>query len=326
MLMSITLDMEKNILRNILSGYLFRLLPSRYDAFLQRWLVSDKDRELKEGVMKQCWNQLTDEAGKFDSKSSYLFPAQPRPTSHPWARIVAAVALLLVVGGVLLYMQPHQHSAARATCYVPYGEFRKLTLYDGTEVMLNSGSRLSYPLEDGEGARIVSLEGEAVFKVVHNAKHPFNVKAGHITIRDVGTCFNVRAYPRQDLITTVAEGRVELQSARLGRRLSLGPDEQAVFGSEGVFRAVRRKKSSKVLSWQEGCLVFEEDRLSDILATLERRFNVRFVVEESIDESEVFTMQFNSTETIDDVLRVLASMGKFRYVKHNGKIFLNERE
>ena len=53
---------------------------------------------------------------------------------------------------------------------------------------------------------------------------------------------------------------------------------------------------------------------------------MRFVVEESIDESEVFTMQFNSTETIDDVLRVLASMGKFRYVKHNGKIFLNERE
>lgn len=77
---------------------------------------------------------------------------------------------------------------------IPRGETFKVVLSDGTEVFLNSDSRLAYPTVFKGKERVVSLEGEAYFKVTKDAKHPFIVKSGNLQVRVLGTEFNVRSY------------------------------------------------------------------------------------------------------------------------------------
>lgn len=56
---------------------------------------------------------------------------------------------------------------------IPRGETFKVVLSEGTEVFLNSDSRLAYPTVFKGKERVVSLEGEAYFKVAKDAAHPF---------------------------------------------------------------------------------------------------------------------------------------------------------
>ena len=78
---------------------------------------------------------------------------------------------------------------------IPYGKTSELTLLDGTKVFLNAGSRLMFPEHFKGVSREVFLFGEAFFKVKHDAKHPFVVQVNDLKIKDLGTSFNISAYP-----------------------------------------------------------------------------------------------------------------------------------
>ena len=77
---------------------------------------------------------------------------------------------------------------------VPRGESFKVVLCDGTEVWLNANSNFVYPTAFIGNERIVTLEGEAYFKVAKDAKHPFIVKTKTVQTRVLGTEFNIRSY------------------------------------------------------------------------------------------------------------------------------------
>ena len=91
---------------------------------------------------------------------------------------------------------------------IPRGETFKVVLSDGTEVLLNSDSRLSYPTVFKGKERVVSLEGEAYFNVTKNTEHPFIVKSGNVQVRVLGTEFNMCSYTPDNVRVTLIEGKV----------------------------------------------------------------------------------------------------------------------
>ena len=86
---------------------------------------------------------------------------------------------------------------------IPRGETFKVVLSDGTEVLLNSDSRLSYPTVFKGKERVVSLEGEAYFNVTKNTEHPFIVKSGNVQVRVLGTEFNMCSYTPDNVRVTL---------------------------------------------------------------------------------------------------------------------------
>ena len=70
---------------------------------------------------------------------------------------------------------------------VPEGSTSSFTLPDGTSVILNSGSRLSYLSDFGSTHRDVRLDGEAYFDVIHNEELPFRVNTDRLIVTDLGT-------------------------------------------------------------------------------------------------------------------------------------------
>ena len=118
---------------------------------------------------------------------------------------------------------------------IPRGETFKVVLSEGTEVFLNSDSRLAYPTVFKGKERVVSLEGEAYFKVAKDAAHPFIVKSGNLQIRVLGTEFNVRSYSPTDVRVTLITGKVAVSDTCGVHSVEMVPGQSVQLSSDGTF-------------------------------------------------------------------------------------------
>ena len=161
------------------------------------------------------------------------------------------------------------------------GEQKELTLGDGTQVLLDSGSFFEYPQDFSSKVREVSLAGEGYFEVPPDEKKPFIVNASHAVIKVLGTKFNIRAWQQtQKVEVTVAEGKVSLRSRS-------GAPEAAVLVSEGQLSILPlygqpsnpvEVDIEKYLGWFNRNVVFVNTPLQEILDQLERWYDIRFVL------------------------------------------------
>ena len=137
--------------------------------------------------------------------------------SYRWA--AAAVFLLLfAAGGMLFYTFAPRRSMPQTLAFqeisAPYGARSTVKLPDGSTVTINAGTTLRYNVNFGALTRDLWLDGEAFFDVNKSAT-PFTVHSGHISIKALGTRFNVRAYLSEDEVqTTLVEGKLAINDHR----------------------------------------------------------------------------------------------------------------
>lgn len=148
------------------------------------------------------------------------------------------------------------------------GERRDVRLTDGTQIALNGGSLLRV---SGADPRSVALDrGEATLHVVHDAAHPFELRAGDQVIRDLGTTFDV-LHTGERLSVAVAEGSVLFQPDGAGLRLGAG--EAVTMAAD--HRIVRSMvPAAAVGGWRKGDLSFEGIPVGEVAASLRRRLGV----------------------------------------------------
>jgi transmembrane sensor len=233
-----------------------------------------------------------------------------------------AASLVVAVGGALLMKYPAWTSArtprvaevARVAQTVRGGR-QELRLADGTRVVLGPASTLRYPAEFGTGPRDVELTGEGYFEVVHDAAHPFRVRAGHAAAEDIGTAFSVRAYPEDSAVrVVVAEGSVALGAAAAGAApaVPLTPGQLGSLARGSAVPTVRRVNVAAYLGWMEGRLAFDETPLAEVVAQLGRWYDAPFRIADPALASRTLTASFTS-EPLADVLAALAPVLDVRF-------------
>jgi transmembrane sensor len=164
------------------------------------------------------------------------------------------------------------------------GEKVILTLLDGTKITLNADSKLKYPVRFREEPREVYLDGEAYFEVTHDDTKPFIVHSGGVTTTDLGTKFNVKAFPgEQDITISLQDGKVKIQAeiseSKKGiREILLAPTQQFVFNKENKSSVVETFDPQKAIGWKDNILIFDNESLSNVLPSLERYFGVKFEI------------------------------------------------
>lgn len=156
---------------------------------------------------------------------------------------------------------------------IPRGETFKVVLSDGTEVFLNSDSRLSYPTVFKGKERIVSLEGEGYFKVTRDTEHPFLVKSGKIQVRVLGTEFNVRSYSPDETCVTLIEGKVTVSDTCGMSTTEMKAGQSARLVSNGEF-IVNDVDIQSFLYWKEGYFYFDDVTLVDMMKEIGRWYNI----------------------------------------------------
>jgi transmembrane sensor len=229
---------------------------------------------------------------------------------------VWAAVLAIFVSGVLLRTRGHTGPAppvAASPHVYTTGPAQTVhvRLGDGSGVMLAPMSRLSVPDDYGGRERAVMLEGQGFFDVAHNAAMPFRVRAKGAVAEDIGTRFDVRAYPDDpDVVVIVADGAVKFGRARrdtTGR----GADGVVVRRGErarldGVDSATTVDRVSlRMVDWTEGRLSFTRTPLADIARALGRWYGLDVRVNNTMLAQRLVTADF-TTQAPRDMVEVLA--------------------
>ncbi|MFZ1978859.1 MAG: FecR domain-containing protein [Bacteroidota bacterium] len=204
-------------------------------------------------------------------------------------RIAASVAALLLIGVGTFFMPHFFIRKAEPIVWnekaTMMGERIIVTLLDGTKITLNADSKIQYPVHFGEESREVMLQGEAYFEILHNDGKPFVVHTGNISTTDIGTKFDIKAFPREnDITVSLEEGKVEVsanQSIMGKKKVMLSPAQQLVYRKEDESSTIGPCDIQKAIGWKDNILIFDNEPLSSVFISLERYFGVKFEIADS---------------------------------------------
>ncbi|MFV0331715.1 MAG: FecR family protein [Dysgonomonas sp.] len=245
-----------------------------------------------------------------DEESS---PNKKKVLFGTFAKVAAVIAILLMSG--LLYMQIKESDQylGSQTINVPAGQYVNLSLPDGTEIWLNSRTKIEYPVSFNKNERVVKLDGQAYFEVAHNEDSPFVVETSKGKIRVLGTKFDVDAYSdRDNYETTLMEGSVEVGlDSGAGQSVVLSPDTKAYL-SNGKLE-VSRIPDYDVYRWKEGLICFNNASFEEIMSDFKRIYGIDIIVENTRVNKYTYTGKFRFVDGIEYALRVLQRDIKFKY-------------
>ncbi|MFS4455176.1 FecR family protein [Maribacter sp. 2304DJ31-5] len=232
-------------------------------------------------------------------------------------------------GEQLIYKNKEQSSAEPVFNYltIPRGGQFFVVLSDGTQIWLNSESRIKYPVSfnKGETRTVELVYGEAYFDVSPAVEHhgsKFKVLNDAQEIEVLGTAFNVKAYKDETTIyTTLVEGKVRINTDGSGQNLL--PDQQASLDLNTNDLTVSKVDIKAETSWKNGIFSFENKSLKDIMRVLSRWYDVQVVFENKALESIKFKGTLNKDQSIDEILSIMKSTSINNYQITDKTITLN---
>lgn len=198
------------------------------------------------------------------------------------------------------------------TLNIPRGRFYQLILDDGTQVWVNTDTKITYPSRFDSDKRVVELEGEAYFKVTKEKDRPFIVRTPYLTTRVMGTEFDVRAYQKEDASVTLVTGKVAVSGDNPENVVILNPGENAASTSSGL--NVSEVDVKNYTSWVEGYFYYEEAPLKDIMKELSRWYNVEIVFVQPEAKNFRFKFWADRNETFEEAVSMLNEVGKVSIV------------
>jgi transmembrane sensor len=172
-----------------------------------------------------AWKKVKQRISNSESEVIPLYTNKPLAFNQ-LMRIAAGIVILMGVGYFTYqWITPSTQTLAVVSDSVTVQD----TLPDGSTAFLNKKSELTYKYNPREKTRKVVLKGEAYFSVKHEEENPFVIEADEILVRDIGTEFNLKAYPDKDTIEIiVTSGEVQFYTL-LDSGLNLQAGEKAIY-------------------------------------------------------------------------------------------------
>lgn len=219
-----------------------------------------------------------------------------------WA--VAAVILIAAMSSVI-YFTVNQNTTLQIQTVA--GSIETVRLPDGTEVILNSNSEISYDEETWLNNRTLALEGEAFFKVPSGS--PFVVETPNGSVTVLGTEFNVKSRAGS-FDASCFEGRIAVEVDEKIEELT--PGEQIRFSDETGIEARMFEVSSEP-RWTSGVIEIRELPLLLVIEELEAVFGIEITNPELLSD-ELFTGSYPSNNVETALRLVLEPFGyQFEY-------------
>lgn len=198
---------------------------------------------------------------------------------------------------------------------IPRGYTFRAKLPDGSMVVLNAGSELKYPVRFQDTLREVELVGEGYFEVA-KAEVPFVVKAGSTQVKVYGTKFNVLYSEDLDLAEAVLlEGSIGMQAG--GNEVRLAPNERAYCMPGDSLLQVEKVDATAYINWLGTTFKYDGMRLDRIAWDLSRWYGVYIDMPSEL-KSEIYTMEFDKTSSIEWVMEALSLITGKQIKKEGG--------
>ena len=204
-------------------------------------------------------------------------------------------------------------NVAMQTITVPAGQRVNLDLPDGSNVWLNAGTRMQYPVSFMKDKREVILDGEAYFEVARNEKCPFVVRTHAMDIEVLGTKFNVEAYSKKAVFeASLMQGKIRVKSPHNEKTaVVLLPNYKTTLKDGRL--VVSKIDDYNVYRWKEGLYCFKSKPFTQIMEDLERYYDLKIQVDKKSIESVALTGKFRISDGLDYALRGLQKDVSFTY-------------
>lgn len=268
----------------------------------------------------------------------------------PWLQIAVITLIVLILS--IVWKNSSESLSSSCKIIVPIGEKSQVVLPDGTHVWINAGSTFLYAGNFGEKDREVYLEGEAFFDVTkQKGGKPFIVNTKVVRVRVLGTAFNLKCYDSDKTVeTTVVRGLVKVESSSDRKNsIYLNPNEKAIFTKNNISFKDRGEPAAKpgrkttenaeaelplkviktnpetVTSWKDQLLVFNDETFEDMAVKMERWYNMKIVINDSVLRTERFNGKFVHNETVYQVLEAIKITTPIKYKVEENTILITRK-
>ena len=301
------------------------------DAIERRWAAAAAPHE---APIDRAWARLSSKLssaliGVDDDDVIPLAPRRARWSTAAGLLPLAAV-ILVAVGVTALWRSRVGNDApeslgarvaASPETRTGVGQRRIIDLPDGSRIALGATTALRVGERFAQGERHVYLEGQARFTVRHDSLRPFIVHAAGTVTEDLGTDFDVRAYPGDSVVrVVVAEGAVAVRrEGAADTALTLRPGDVARLGAAGSATLLREQNVERLMAWASGEIVFDDTPLSEVCKELQRWFDIECRIADSTIRSRPLTVNLRSNLPLDELLRLVGMSTDVR-VERNGRV------
>lgn len=206
-------------------------------------------------------------------------------------------------------------------------------LEDGSQVILDPGSRVGYPVHFDAARREVFLSGKAFFDIAKDPSKPFFVYANELVTKVLGTSFTVRSYPNEQQVSVaVRTGKVavfsredpdamEKQSTRELSGMVIEPNQQVIFTRETVKIAKGIVPEPAVIAEGNGApeLIFDEAPVSHVFASLQKAYGIEIIYDKNVMDECPITAQLTDMSLYEQLNLVCKAVGA-SYKSIDGRI------
>ncbi|HET7896861.1 MAG TPA: FecR domain-containing protein [Flavisolibacter sp.] len=256
-----------------------------------------------------AWKRLKARMGKKEVPVRTIFH------STGWLRIAAL--FVIVAGAALIFYLGNQEKPVQEILAKATNQTLVDTLSDGSVVTLNKHSSLSYPNRFEGKQRDVVLKGEAFFSVTPNKDKPFFIRVNDVTVKVVGTSFNIRSNNGTTEVM-VETGVVDV--IRKNKVLRLKPKEKAVVQKDSaMYKTADTEQLYNYYRTHE--FVCDNTPLWKLVAVLNEAYDAHIVIGRDALRSLPLTTTFNN-ESLDRILEIIRATFDITVIRQNDKIIL----
>jgi len=317
--------MKEEIFINYFNGS----ISNQEETELLDWIESSEENRNKYLEYRKVWDMYLLHDNSIDTTISFMqllkkrhikTNKKPFLTSRFNPRLLEFVkiaAVFLIAFGSCWYFYPflNKTDPLYNKIEVPSGQRVKLTLPDGSLVWLNAQTKFTYPAVFDKSERIVKLDGEGLFEIVHNPKQPFKVQTPAYTVEAIGTHFDVYAYGNSSSFeTTLIEGSVVVFDSI--RQYSVNPGQQLFFNQINQRMELRNVNPNDYISWKDGYYFFNDITFEEMAKRLGHYYNTQIIINDPDVLTYRGTGKFRQWESITQIMDVVKSDMPFKY-KYN---------
>jgi len=313
---------------------------------LNEWIDSSTTNKQVYSQIKELWYHKQDQTNNSQAIAAYdklinrikfaeVFQSQSRVQriSSQVNQFVkyAAIIFFFLSFSVLSYYYITEEGSKNESCTisVPKGNKSEIILPDGSKIWLNNNSKLIYPKKFNQSERKVELIGEGYFEIQRNVKVPFIVKTSDISIKVLGTKFNISAYPNDKFIeTTLISGKVTVQSNENPEVVStLNPGESMTFDKLNNRAAINNVDTKFYTYWMKGEFVFKDEKFETLAKRIERIYNVEIIFEDPALKEKTYTGDFKVDDNIYSILEIFkrSTSIPIEYITDRNKITIRRK-
>lgn len=246
-------------------------------------------------------SSLFDEDAAFDSFQNKILVQDKQKNRNIFISICTLAASILLIFSIWFI---NSSPAPEMEMVATLDNKHETDLSDGSSVVLNKNTKLSFPKQFSDDYRRVDLKGEAFFDVAHNPEKPFLVKAGDVEVTVLGTSFNINMTDTA-CIVTVKTGKVKVTSVKYQTECIITEGEFATVPFNKIPFDSGNNKDHNYLTWETGQIVFEDATPAEVARVIKKQYGVEFKYSDQMD-SCLLNTKFNndSLETIIKTIEI----------------------